>query len=459
MKGSSLPAGAPPGASCTARALFWLTAAALLVRGAFLVLEPATRPIADERTWIDTALEILLSERVSLSPLRTNWIFYPPLYPYFIALVYAAFGSLVAVKWFQAAVSALIVPAVGLVGVRAFGPSAGVLAAGVAAFYPELVWFSAHFWSETLFMLLLWWAVERLLAVDENGRVGVAVAAGALWGLAVLTRETALYLAPFAAVWLGTNRRRGAWRRATAFLVVALLMVAPWTYRNWLRFGAFVPVSTVGALNLFQGNTLLSRDEVYALRDSVPGRIEQYHFLRQKGIEAILERQPWWLLEKLRDEMPRFWEADSLALIHIKRGAYGPDVRPAVALAAAVAVILPYLLALAGFVAGVVALAPDRRQVLLLLLLVVYNGMHVATHGFARYRLPVLPVVFLVAAAAWALQRERRYPRLGPRRQALAAVLAVAVLLTLIPSFKLNLEHPAFGLTRAEPPASQGSPP
>ena len=82
----------------------------------------------------------------------------------------------------------------------------------------------------------------------------------------------------------------------------------------------------------------------------------------RKGSKAIRDRQPAWIFEKLRDQMPNFWEADSLALIHIKRGAYGA-VRPAAAVAAAVVVLAPYLAVLAGFVAGLALLRsrPDAR--------------------------------------------------------------------------------------------------
>jgi len=462
MDGLSLPRGGAPAEtdSQPIRGLLWLTGAALAVRAAFLLLEPATGPLADERTWVNTAVEILLSERVSLSPLRTNMIFYPPIYPYFIAFIYLAFESLTAVKWFQIFVSSLLVPAVGLAGARAFGPRAGLVAGGVVAFYPELVWFSVHFWSETLFMLFLWWGLERLLAADAAQRRRLAALAGLLWGLAILTRETALYFTPLVAVWLGLNRRgREGWRLAASFLVVVLLTVTPWTYRNWVRYRAFVPVSTSGGLALFQGNAPLTRDEVYAVRDSVSGRVNQYRFLRSKGIEVILERQPWWLFEKLRDEMPKFWEADSLALIHIKRDGYGRGVRPGVVLAAAAVIVLPYLALLAAFVAGLAALRLDRRRFLLLLFLVFYNSIHIVTHGFARYRLPALPVVIVVAAAAWAAWREGSYPRLGRSRKLLAASLALALAVTLVPSFRINAREPAFGLPWLRtPPASPGQP-
>jgi 4-amino-4-deoxy-L-arabinose transferase-like glycosyltransferase len=451
---TSEPPEASPSAAAPARdrRLLWLTLAALAVRIAFLLAEPETRPVADERTWTNWAVDNLVLPKVRFSPLRTHMIFHPPLYPYFIAVPFELFGTLTAVKWFQVVVSALLVPAVGRIGTRVFGARAGVAAAFLVAFYPELIWFSVHFWCETLFLALLWWAFERLLAADARGSTWLAVSAGLLWGLAILTRETGLYLTPLAALWMATRR---PWKRslrpAAAFLLTALLAVAPWTYRNWLQFRAFVPVSTAGGLALFQGNAPLSRQEVYDVYDAVYGRVDQYRAAQRLGIQAVLDRQPWWLFEKLGEQMPKFWEADSLAIIHIKRGAYG-EVPPASAIAAAAVVLLPYLAVLALFVAGLAALRLDRPTVLLLGFLVAYNLLHVATHGFARYRLPVMPVVFLVAGSAWAAWRRGTYPQLSRRRRILACGLAAAFAITLVPSIRANAAHPAFGLTDREAP-------
>jgi hypothetical protein len=443
--------------SSTARKLLLLTIAGLAVRAAFLMLEPATHPVADERTWTNWAVESLATPRVAFSPLQTHMIFYPPLYPYFIAVPFALFHTLQAAKWAQVAVGALLVPAVGRVGVRAFGPRAGVVAAAITAFYPELVWFAAHFWSETLFMVLLWWALERLIVADARASMGAAAAAGLLWGLAILTRETILYLTPLAAVWLAWRAdRRAGGKRAAAFFLCAALVVVPWTGRNWIVFGAFVPVSTAGGLNLFQGNAPLTRQEVYDRYEAVHGRIEQYRFARREGWRAIRERQPSWAFEKLRDQMPSFWEADSLALIHIKRGAYG-GVRPAIAVAAAVVVLAPYLAVLAGFVLALALVPLDRVRGLLLGLLVAYNALHVVTHGFARYRLPVMPVLFLFAAACVAWRGKAR-PRVSRARWIASAVVALVLLLCLIPSFRMNLGHPAFGFVDQAEPAVQEQP-
>jgi len=168
------------------RGLLVLTLAGLLVRLLFAFLEPATYPIADETMWIKWGTEILPSPEVAFSPLRLRFIFHPPLYLYFVGSVFALFGSLEAVKIAQCVLGALLVPALGLIGARVFGERTGLLAAGLAAFYPEIVWFSSHFWVETLFTVLLWWAFERLLGADGSGSSGAAALAGLLWGLAVL---------------------------------------------------------------------------------------------------------------------------------------------------------------------------------------------------------------------------------------------------------------------------------
>jgi hypothetical protein len=149
--------------------------------------------------------------------------------------------------------------------------------------------------------------------------------------------------------------------------------------------------------------------------------------------------------------MPKFWEADSLALIHIKRGAYGA-VSPAAATGAALVVLGPYVLVLAAFVAGLAGLRREPAPLLLLSLLLYTNLIHVVTHGFARYRLPVLPVVFVFAACGLLAWRDGALRTFGAGRRLAACALAALVAVLLVPSVRHNLEHPAFGLDRGGPP-------
>jgi len=411
------------------RGLLALTLAGLAVRFLWVALEPVTSPVADETMWVSWGSQTLPSPGVGFSPLRLTFIFHPPLYVYFVGVLSAVCGSLGAVKYAQCLAGALLVPALGLLGRRAFGERAALVAAGIAAFYPELVWFASHFWAETVFTVLLWWAMERLLAADAEGGGRAALASGLLWGLAILTRETVLYFLPFAALWLAWRRVGGA-RRAAMLLSVAVLVVLPWTIRNWVVFDAFVPVSTSGALNLWQGNTRLTRQEVYEESWAVHGRIAKYEHARRRAAEAILERQPLWILEKLRDEMPAFWAAHGQPVVHLERGAYGLVPRP-VALLAVAGVLLPYLAVLVLLVAGVAALPRSRASVLLLGFLLFYVLLHVAAHGYPRYRLPAMPAIFLVAAQGWACRPWSRARATCPRpdrAHRLAAAVAALVL-------------------------------
>jgi Dolichyl-phosphate-mannose-protein mannosyltransferase len=424
------------------RALWLIFLGGFALRAAFLVFEWPTFPVGDERTYLTWGTTYLPSARVAFSPFRMHLIFHPPLYPYFIAVLQTLPGGLAAVQWAQVVLSALLVPAVGRAGAIAFGERIGLVTAAITAVFPELVWFAPHFWSETVMLCLLWWAFERLLESDASGRALPAAVGGVLLGLTALTRETVLYFTPLAALWLGwRSPRPGGRRRALLFVAAVALAVAPWTIRNWIVFRTFIPVSTSSGLNLWQGNAALTREEVYEEYGAVDGRIDQYRYATRRGIQAILERQPWWVFEKFAAEMPRFW-GDSQTLIHLRRRAYG-EREPAFTWTVSAVVVLPYLAVLGLFALGLTRTPIDRRRGLVAGFLFYYVMLHVVAYGFPRYRLPILPAVFLFAAAGGVGWREGiLHQALG--RRVLAYVLAGALAAALVPSYAENVAHPAF---------------
>jgi 4-amino-4-deoxy-L-arabinose transferase-like glycosyltransferase len=428
------------------RALLAVTLAALAVRVAWLLLEPRCELTGDESSWIEIGRQIGRPV-VAFSPLRSNLIFYPPVYPYFVGALFRAFRTMRAVLWAQAVLGALLVPAVGRAGALAFGRRVGVLAAVVTAFYPELVWYPAHYWSETVYLVLLWWAIERTLAADARGSRRAALAAGFLWGLATLTREISLYLVPIAALWVlrprpgeATGRlldrlrpAPGAVATAATVVVVAVLTVAPWTIRNALVFRTFIPVSTMGALNLWQGNTTLTHLQIYEVLATKGGPVEQDRYCREMARQTIAARQPAWVFEKLAEQMPEFWKAGSEVLDHlVGRGACGP--LPAARLVPIeLLLVVPYLAVLGLFLVGLVRVRFPPGAWLMLVLLAAYNAAHVAAYATTRFRLPVLPVVFVVAAAVVVGRREGAPRPLGGWRLALLVLIGAIALLVLAP--------------------------
>ena len=352
--------------------------------------------------------------------------------------------------WLQAAIGALLVPAVARVGALAFSRRAGLVAAAVAAVYPDLVWFSTRFWSETLFIVLLWWAIERTLAADRAGSRRTAAVAGLLWALATLTRELALYLVPLAALWMlrpraGTQAWQWrAWLRpprtalapAATLVLASLLAIAPWTIRNAMVFRTFIPVSTMGGLNLWQGNTTLTHLQIYEVLARIEGPVAQDRYCRQLAWQTIAGRQPGWIFEKLAEQMPEFWKAGSEVLDHlVGREACGPlTTRSLVPIE--LVLVLPYLALVALFVIGLARLRFGAEAGLLLLLLAAFNAAHVAAYATPRFRLPVMPVLFLVAAALLAARAEQSLLPLRGRRSALLVLLALLAVAILGPGFE-----------------------
>jgi hypothetical protein len=413
--------------------LWVLAVAAFAARAALVLLEPQCGLAGDEASWVALGTRELGRPHRGLSPFRVHLLFYPPLYPYFIAVLHRAFSSLAAVAWVQAAVGALLVPAVGRVGSSAFSPRVGLLAAVVVAFYPDFVWFSVHFWSETLFVVLLWWAIERVLRSDAASATGAAVAGGVLWGLATLTRELTLYLAPLALLWiLRGEARRGGVRRACAFALGLVLTILPWTIRNAIVFHAFIPVSTMGGSNLWQGNVPLTHLEVHAALGKIEDPVGRDRRAKLAW-EAI--RPPAGLdLREAGEQMPEFGRR-AADLDVLSRAPCRP-LSAAEQKALEVVVLGPYVVVFALSLVGLARARPSPGAVFLLVVLVAWNLSHVVAYATTRFRLPVLPVVFLFAASAVAGRRDSPLAPLRGSRVLLLVALGALTSLVLWPGLE-----------------------
>ena len=148
-------------------------------------------------------------------------------------------------------------------------------------------------------------------------------------------------------------------------------------------------------MNLWQGNTHLSRQEVYEEYWAVRGRVQTYQ-PRGRG-----RSRPSWIASpsgSSRRSATRCRSSGQPTGSHRPPRArgYGDVSRPR-ALVAIVVVLVPYLALLGLFVVGIAALPARRPVVLLFAFLLFYVLLHVAAHGYPRYRLPSLPVLFLVA--------------------------------------------------------------
>ena len=173
---------------------------------------------------------------------------YPPLFPLLLALP-ARLGahSVEQQRIFLAFVGAGTVSLVGLLGRRVVSPAVGLIAAALAAVYPMLFLSEATLMAESLYVGLVALLLLCAYRAYDDPKPVRFVVLGAAIGLATLTRAEGILLGIVVvvplAMWLRNLTARERIARIGVALGVALVVVAPWTIRNALRFHAFVPVS------------------------------------------------------------------------------------------------------------------------------------------------------------------------------------------------------------------------
>ncbi len=192
--------------------------------------------------------------------------YYPVGYPGTLGALYFLVGHtpipdnlVLATGFFQAFLGLATVALVYYVGRRLFTTAVGLLAALWMALFPNLIFHTAAFLTETLFLFLLLSAVAVLLSARwEPGRPDWPRLLGfaALLGLSALVRPISLLLLGVLPVaWLIAGY---GWRRALGYsgavLVVTAAVIAPWTIRNAVRMEAFVIISTNLGDNLCIGH-------------------------------------------------------------------------------------------------------------------------------------------------------------------------------------------------------------
>jgi 4-amino-4-deoxy-L-arabinose transferase-like glycosyltransferase len=136
------------------------------------------------------------------------------------------------------------------------------------AFYPNHIAYSSLLLTEYLAQTLLLFTAALQLAAQDN--LKLAALAGATSGLAALTKPQLICLPIVIAVSQALGHSGERRFRIVVVCVIAMtvsvVVISPWTWRNYRVFRAFVPVSTNGGVNLLIGNSRASRGGYFELQ-------------------------------------------------------------------------------------------------------------------------------------------------------------------------------------------------
>ena len=244
-----------------------LVALALVVRLVFIAATPGYTPQHDDRDYDRLACGLAIghgyvragpatpAERCGTRTSREPTAFRSPGLPMFLAAVYTVTEPLGVKRWTAARIAlalvgTALVALLGVVAFQLFGRRAAFAALTIAALFPPLIVLGGSLLGETLFVALMLGAIACVIADRAAGGTRRwLVGAGAICGLAVLTRGQGLALLLPLMIAVATTGRgvrplRARIGRAVALAVVAVLVVAPWTIRNAVTLDGFTPVTT-----------------------------------------------------------------------------------------------------------------------------------------------------------------------------------------------------------------------
>lgn len=454
--------------------------AALILRLLIWQILPYRSQISDEAEYLGAASWLARGRGFSFFK---EWIWTrPPVYVLFLAAHIRLFGpeNVVPIRISQALIGSLSVGLVMAWGGMLATPSRRrlvmLLAGWAMALSYSLATFSFLILSETLFIMLLLAGLVLLTAwattLQQSGRgrraLALLVAGGVMLGLGALTRALLAGAMPLFALWVfwqAASRRE--WRRglghAALFTAAVSAVILPWTFYNSRFFGGdgLILIDTTGGYNALLGAQaghleLEARLDCAAAtggqgrpgtgicpaaKDRDEGRLAEMLY----AIPSQAERQRvayTTALEWIGENPAGFLRKSGRELIDLLLINYGGDERLRSGYTAG-EIPIPHLLGLllddtlyiiAAPLAVIGLIQRQRRAGKGLALGWLVFNLATGPLFFAinRFRLPLLPILFIYAACALA---DARMPWPSPTRRRVAIYSASALLLLLLPSY------------------------
>ena len=301
-----------------------------------------------------------------------------------------------------------------------------LLAALLCALSYTLAANASELLSETLFLFGLTIALWLLLRAGRLGGLWRAALAGLALGALCLVRSVALPLLLLGGLWLALAARgpqkvgdafapdlRRAKRLFMAnaapllFVLAALLVIAPWTARNYLTYGGLILIDTTGAENLWLDNDPAGREAVkaqlYGLGDD---RLARQQLAVAQG-QAVILADPARFVTKAQAELLKLFALEYADDMRARPAIWLPPAEVWARLLLGDGLWMLILLLGSYGLARAALRAPLSPAFILGLwaLYIIVTAM--IFHVELRYRLPLYPVLLPYAAIVLAGSKQK----------------------------------------------------
>ncbi|MBI4435816.1 MAG: glycosyltransferase family 39 protein [Candidatus Omnitrophica bacterium] len=181
----------------------------------------------------------------------TTWASRTPLYPLFLAAIYFFFGhSYLAVRLTQSLLGAFSTLLFYAIFRLYFSKRVSLWATFLCACHPILISYAGNILSETLGLFLLALFLLVFLKGESHAR---SWGGGFLFGVLLLCRSPLIFFLPFVMVHLVREGKR-PFHSLVGFCMALIVVLSPWTFRNYRLLHAFVPLATHGGTTFWDAN-------------------------------------------------------------------------------------------------------------------------------------------------------------------------------------------------------------
>src|SRR5207248_6179390 len=253
-----------------------------------------------------------------------------PLWPFIMSVIYFITGpkNFYARLFFSFLGSATCV-LVYLFAKDMFGKRIALITGILASIYPGLFIYDGWLYSESLYTFLLLAFCYTLLLLQQTGKYRWAIARGIILGLFSLTRPNGLLILGLVFLWgiIFVQKKILSWRVVAASIaiicLIALMIVTPWTIRNYQTTHRFVPVATGdGFVVLGAYNDMIFDNTPFRgmwIRPSLTHPEIVRHYLGCQGECEVrqnsdYERYAWLWVQSHMSEMPYLLSLHFLAM-------------------------------------------------------------------------------------------------------------------------------------------------
>ncbi len=347
--------------------------------------------------------------RVDTGP--TAWL--PPVYPLLLAGIMRIFGSYTFHSYIAAALlniffSTLTCVPIFFAGKRISGLGVAAGAAWLWAIFPNAILIPVEsMWDASLAAFLTATILWATVALAESRRMRDWCAYGLLWGVTLMTNAALLALLPFLIGWLAyrAQKEQRPWLAQIAFsIAIIILCCAPWIIRNDEVFHSFIPLRSGLGVQLWLGNNdgtqdifRAERHPIYDARErekyTQMGEVAYMHEKQSEGIRYMLSH-PTREAHLISRRIISFWSGGTPSPLKDFLNVDSTWFR---------FVLLLNVMATFGALLGIITLIRRRSPFWFpaAIFPLIFPWAYYLSLVLPRYRLPIDPVVMLLAAVAF----------------------------------------------------------